>query len=60
MKDFGELGVINTRVMNDYLIAKWIWRINSSDNELWFGILKAKYFPRCAFREANSHRGSQF
>lgn len=57
-KDFGGLRVINTRVMNDCLITKWIWRINHSKNELWLRILKAKYFPRSTFRDANFHRDS--
>jgi len=26
-KDFGGMGVINTRRMNEALLSKWIWRI---------------------------------
>lgn len=59
-KDFGGLGIINTRVMNDCLLAQWIWRIHSAKNELWFKILKTKYFPRGVFREARSLKSSQF
>lgn len=26
-KEFGGLGIINTRIMNDCLLTKWIWKI---------------------------------
>ena len=42
-KDQGGLGIINTRIMNDCLIVKWIWKIFQEPDELWFKILKAKY-----------------
>ena len=54
-KDFGGLGIVNTRIMNDCLLAKWIWKIQSTRNELSFRIIKAKYFPRGVFREAKVH-----
>ena len=40
--------------------TKWIWRISSANRELWFNILKAKYFPSGVFREARTLGGSQF
>ena len=46
--------------MNDCLLAKWIWKIHFTDNELWFRIIKAKYFPMGAFRDAKVLNGSQF
>lgn len=52
-KDFRGLGIINTRVMNDCLISKWVWKIHNADNELWYRIIKAKYFPDGAFRDAH-------
>ena len=26
-KDFGGLGIINTRILNDTLLLKWVWRL---------------------------------
>lgn len=59
-KEFGGLGIVHTRIMNDCLLAKWIWKIHSANNELWFRIIKAKYFPRGVFKEAKVLHGSQF
>jgi len=42
-KDLGGLGIINTRLMNDCLLMKWIWKILQESDTLWFKILKAKY-----------------
>jgi hypothetical protein len=44
-KDQGGLGVMNTKLMNIALMAKWIWRIfaESPANSLWLCIIKAKY-----------------
>jgi len=57
-KDQGGLSIINTKVMNECLLTKWIWKILQEPEELWFKILiKAKYmrgrnfflpFPRAA------------
>lgn len=30
-KDYGWLGILNTRIMNVALLCKWIWRIYDSD-----------------------------
>lgn len=46
--------------MNDCLIAKQIQKIYAASNELWFRIIKAKYFPGGIFIDANSLRGSRF
>jgi mannosylglycoprotein endo-beta-mannosidase len=39
------LGVLNTKLMNIALMAKWIWRIYSDENSdlLWLRLLRAKY-----------------
>jgi hypothetical protein len=42
-KDQGGLGIINTRLMNDCLLVKWIWKIHQEPDALWFRLLKAKY-----------------
>jgi hypothetical protein len=44
-KSQGGLGVLNTKLMNIVLMAKWIWRIYSDENFdfLWLRLLSAKY-----------------
>jgi mannosylglycoprotein endo-beta-mannosidase len=44
-KNQGGLGVMNTKLMNIALMAKWIWRIYCEENSdlLWLKLLKAKY-----------------
>jgi hypothetical protein len=44
-KDQGGLGVMNTKLMNQAVMLKWIWRILSGENEnlLWLKLLRAKY-----------------
>jgi mannosylglycoprotein endo-beta-mannosidase len=44
-KSQGGLGVLNTKLMNIALIAKWIWRIYRAENSdlLWLRLLRAKY-----------------
>lgn len=42
-KDFGGLGIINTGIMNECLLIKWIWKIYSDCDETWCKLVKAKY-----------------
>jgi hypothetical protein len=48
-KDQGGLGIINTRIMNDCLLVKWIWKIFQNPEELWFKLVKAKYMSEGSF-----------
>ena len=32
-KDFGGLGILNTRVLNESLLIKWIWRLYNKEPE---------------------------
>jgi hypothetical protein len=43
------LCIINTQIMNDCLLVKWIWKIHQEPDELWFKILKAKYMRSGGF-----------
>jgi hypothetical protein len=43
LKEFGDLGIINTRIMNDCLLNKWIWKIVNRNQSLWCRLLYAKY-----------------
>ena len=64
-KDKGGLGIINTKLMNECLLVKWIWKIMKGADETWFHLLKAKYMRTGDFFLAprvwvlpNSGRGS--
>lgn len=60
-KNLGGLGIINTRVMNIYLLVKWWWKIMMVGADvLWSSILKAKYYPNSNPMFAPGRRGSQF
>ena len=59
-KDYGGLGVLDTRTMNICLLSKWFWKMNMAKDELWFRLLKAKYFPKSDYRVARTVKGSQF
>jgi hypothetical protein len=59
-KDQGGLGIINTKIMNESLLVKWIWRIYQQPDELWYRILKAKYLGNNNFFDSKATGGSQF
>lgn len=42
-KENGGLGVINTRIMNWCLMAKWAWKILTGQGGLWLQIYHNKY-----------------
>jgi len=33
-KDFGGLGIMNTRVMDEALLGKWVWRMLKAEEEV--------------------------
>ena len=44
-KDFGGLGILNTRLLNEALLLKWVWSIyNGGELDQCCQLLKAKYF----------------
>lgn len=59
-KDHGGLGIINTRLMNDCLLVKWIWKILQEPDALCFRIIKAKYLRKDSFFSSKSKGCSQF
>ena len=59
-KDQGGVGIINTRIMNDCLLVKWIWKIFSEPDDLWFKIIKAKYLGDGSFFDSKTKGSSQF
>ena len=43
-KDFGGLGIINTRTFNDAIILKWAWRLLvDREEDVCCQLLKTKY-----------------
>jgi len=60
-KDFGGTGIINTRLFNEALLLKWVWRIYvSKDDDLCCQFLKAKYLKLKPLLSCKGGRGSQF
>lgn len=59
-KDYGGLGIINTRIMNECLIVKWIWKIMTGDKSIWCRLLRAKYCKNGDFFSSRSVGSSQF
>lgn len=54
------LGIINTYLMNQCLITKWIWKIENGSNELWYRLLDAKYLKGGSFFDSSNQGSSQF
>jgi hypothetical protein len=48
-KDQGGLGGINTKIINECLLVKWIWKIVTGSEEVCYKLLKAKYMPNDDF-----------
>jgi hypothetical protein len=44
-KDRGGVGIINTKIMNECLLVKWIWNIVKGCNDISYTLLKVKYMP---------------
>jgi len=38
-KEFGGLGLIDTRAMNAALLCKWIFSLDSGDDSMWMRLL---------------------
>jgi hypothetical protein len=45
LKDQDGLGAINTEIMNECLLVKWIWKIVKGYEEFWYILIQAKYMP---------------
>jgi hypothetical protein len=56
----GGLGIINTHIMNECLLAKWIWKITKGSNETWYKLLQAKYMQDGNFFNSKCRGASQF
>jgi hypothetical protein len=47
--EYGGIGIINTRKLNDCLLMKWIWKIGKKGKSLWCELVYAKYMKRKDF-----------
>ena len=59
-KEFGGLGLTETRTLNAALLAKWIFKIESSDESLCVELLRRKYFNLGGVFQCSPNRVSQF
>jgi len=60
-KDFGGLGILNTRVLNESLLIKWIWRLyNKEPDDQCCQLLQAKYLRDKPFSLCKRQTRSQF
>ena len=60
-KDFGGLGILNSRLMNIALLLKWVWKLfNDDEGSPWKQILCRKYLPNGESILMNNSKGSQF
>jgi hypothetical protein len=61
-REFGGLEIINTRLINDCLLVKWIWRLVKKEDSLWCKILYGKYLKGKDFFSSSGRGGggSQF
>lgn len=60
-KYMGALGIINTRLMNEALLVKWIWRIQVNDlKDFCVQILRKKYLSNDTFFRVSQMGGCQF
>jgi hypothetical protein len=51
---------MDTKIMNNCLMAKWIWRLYSGDQGLWADLLRQKYLRSKDLLTDNHRPGSQF
>jgi hypothetical protein len=60
-KYFGGAGIINTRVLNEALVLKWVWRLHNADQEdICCELLRNKYLRNKNLTTCNGKGGSHF
>lgn len=60
-KDFGGAGIVNTRVLNEALILKWVWRLkNGGRDDRCCELLRNKYLRNKKLATCSGKGGSQF
>ena len=59
-KDFGGLGFTNTRVMNECILEKWIFKRERGDENVCFNLLRKKYLGNKGFFSCNTSSDNDF
>ncbi|KAK1692879.1 hypothetical protein QYE76_009576 [Lolium multiflorum] len=59
-KEFGGLGLLNTKKMNVALLLKWIWRLYQEEDTIWAHIIRAKYGDASDLFAGSGNGGSPF
>ncbi|KAK1669324.1 hypothetical protein QYE76_057483 [Lolium multiflorum] len=59
-KELGGFGLLNTKIMNQALLLKWVWRLYQQEDTIWVHLIRAKYRDATDIFSGNGHGGSQF
>jgi hypothetical protein len=59
-KQFGGLGIVNTQILNECLMTKWMWKLYHQKESLWVRLLTVKYMRGGDFFRSKEGQGSQF
>ena len=59
-KEQGGLGITNSKLMNEALMLKWIWKIYQTEGTIWATIIHAKYTSNGNIFSSSDQGGSQF
>ena len=60
-KNFGGIGILNTRLLNDALLLKWVWRILAQRiGDLCYQLLRPKYLHNKTLMNSKNRTCSQF
>lgn len=59
-KEFGGIGLTETRTLNTALLAKWIMKVESDDKSLCTELLRRKYLQDKRIFQCKAEKGSQF
>jgi hypothetical protein len=59
-KECMGLGIINTQILNECLMTKWVWKIYQQNGSQWVRLLEAKYMKEGDLFKSKDTVGSQF
>jgi hypothetical protein len=59
-REIGGLGFIDTRLMNQCLLSRWIVKLDRGDADMCTALLRKKYLKEKGFFSVNHSGGSQF
>lgn len=60
-KDFGGLGIMNTKIMSEALVGKWVQRMLKADKEdICYNMLKRRQLRNKSIVQSEEGTGSQF